>query len=303
MEFKEALAQVLAPEDIRENEPMARHTTFQTGGNARFYLTPATAEQGGLAMSLCRTYGLPYEWVGLGSNLLVSDEGFPGAILTPEKHFQKMDVQGTLVRAQAGVSLNRLVDYVVSLSLKGLEFAAGIPGSVGGALTMNAGAYDGEMKQVVKGCTVLTAEGQVLSLNAEELQLGYRTSCIKTNGYVVLEGEFQLSPGNREALEAKVLQLKAMRAAKQPLEYGSAGSTFKRPAGYYAGKLIMDSGLAGYSVGQAGVSEKHCGFVINRGNATSAQVRSVIQHVQHTVKDKFGVELEPEVRFIGHFPE
>ena len=217
------------------------------------------------------------------------------------RNMNKIETEGTVIRAQAGALLSAVAAEAKNHSLTGFEFAGGIPGTLGGAVTMNAGAYGGEMKDVLKSVTVADREGNIRKLSAEELNLGYRTSIVKTAGYLVLEAEISLKEGNPEEIKALMKDLTERRTSKQPLEFPSAGSTFKRPEGYFAGKLIMDSGLRGYRVGGAQVSEKHCGFVINAGGATAADVRALIQDVQNTVYEKFGVMLEPEVRFLGDF--
>lgn len=217
------------------------------------------------------------------------------------RNMNKIETEGTVIRAQAGALLSAVAAEAKNHSLTGFEFAGGIPGTLGGAVTMNAGAYGGEMKDVLKSVTVADGEGNIIKLSVDELNLGYRTSIVKTAGYLVLEAEISLKEGKPEEIKALMKDLTERRTSKQPLEFPSAGSTFKRPEGYFAGKLIMDSGLRGYRVGGAQVSEKHCGFVINAGGATAADVRALIQDVQNTVYEKFGVMLEPEVRFLGDF--
>ena len=239
--------------------------------------------------------------LGRGSNLLVSDKGYRGVILSIYKDFQKTEIQGETVTVQAGVLLTTLSGKVLDASLTGLEFASGIPGTIGGAVVMNAGAYGGEMKDIVRKVTVLDQDGEVRTLTCGEMQFGYRTSLAKKKGYIVLGAELTLKQGEKEKIREEMQALKAKRIEKQPLEFPSAGSTFKRPEGYFAGKLIMDAGLRGAAVGGAQVSEKHCGFVVNTGNATAADVRELMRQVQGKVQEQFGVHLEPEVRFLGEF--
>lgn len=288
--------------EIRINEPMKMHTSFRAGGPAAWYAEPETAEELGALVSLFQKAGLPWYIVGNGSNLLVSDQGYPGLIISTSR-FDRLETEGEILRAGSGVLLSKAASLALKCGLTGLEFAAGIPGTVGGACVMNAGAYGSETKDVLLSATVLTPEGQIKRIPAEELELGYRTSCIPGNGYVVLEAEYALKRGEPEAIKARMDELSAKRREKQPLEYPSAGSTFKRPEGYFAGKLIMDAGLRGFTVGGAQVSEKHCGFVINRGNASAEDVRSLIFQVQDRVYRQFGVKLEPEVRFLGEFED
>ncbi len=242
---------------------------------------------------------LPYYILGKGSNVLFADEGYPGVIIEIGAGMEKVERIGdTGIRAQAGVSLSALAAFAAREGLSGLEFAGGIPGTLGGAVTMNAGAYGGEMKDVIVSAKVMDEEGAVKVLSCGELELGYRTSIVQKKQLVVLEAEFLLNPGTTEEIQNTMKELNAKRREKQPLEYPSAGSTFKRPEGYFAGKLIEDAGLRGYRVGDAQVSEKHCGFVVNRGKATCAEVLQLIEEVQKKVKEQFGVQLEPEVRII-----
>lgn len=217
------------------------------------------------------------------------------------RSFGKITLEKNEIHAQAGALLSGIAAAAREASLTGFEFAGGIPGTLGGAVVMNAGAYGGEMKDVIKEVTVLTPEEEIITLQSDELQMGYRTSIIKKSGYIVLEAVISLQKGNQEEIRSRMQELAGMRSSKQPLSYPSAGSTFKRPEGYFAGKLIMDSGLRGYQVGGAQVSEKHCGFVINAGNATAEDVTTLMKDVQRIVKEKFGVMLEPEVQFLGEF--
>lgn len=293
--------EIVGENKVLEQEPMARHTTFRIGGPADYFVELGSIEQIRAAIQVCREENLPWFVLGRGSNLLVSDKGYRGVILSIYKDFQKTEIQGETVTVQAGVLLTTLSGKVLDASLTGLEFASGIPGTIGGAVVMNAGAYGGEMKDIVRKVTVLDQDGEVRTLTCGEMQFGYRTSLAKKKGYIVLGAELTLKQGEKEKIRGEMQALKTKRIEKQPLEFPSAGSTFKRPEGYFAGKLIMDAGLRGAAVGGAQVSEKHCGFVVNTGNATAADVRELMRQVQGKVQEQFGVHLEPEVRFLGEF--
>lgn len=293
--------EIVGENKVLEQEPMARHTTFRIGGPADYFVELGSIEQIRAAIQVCREENLPWFVLGRGSNLLVSDKGYRGVILSIYKDFQKTEIQGETVTVQAGVLLTTLSGKVLDASLTGLEFASGIPGTIGGAVVMNAGAYGGEMKDIVRKVTVLDQDGEVRTLTCGEMQFGYRTSLAKKKGYIVLGAELTLKQGEKEKIRGEMQALKAKRIEKQPLEFPSAGSTFKRPEGYFAGKLIMDAGLRGAAVGGAQVSEKHCGFVVNTGNATAADVRELMRQVQGKVQEQFGVHLEPEMRFLGEF--
>ena len=287
MDLYSSLCTITKEENILRDEPMCRHTTFRVGGPADYFVTPQSVEEIRGILAVCRKENVPYYIVGNGSNLLVGDGGFR--------------VEGERVTAQAGVLLSKVASAAYNASLTGLEFAAGIPGTLGGAVRMNAGAYGGEMKQVLESAVVLTQEGELLTIPVEELGLAYRTSVVEKKDYVVVEATLRLKKGDQAAIREVMDDLKQRRVTKQPLEFGSAGSTFKRPEGYFAGKLIEDAGLRGFRIGDAQVSEKHCGFVINRGNATAAQVCELMQEVVKKVKETSGVTLEPEVKRIGEF--
>ncbi len=285
---------------ILEQEPLSAHTTFRIGGAASYYAIPNSIEEIEEAIAFAKGKSLPFMTIGRGSNLLFADEGYPGVIIEIGHGMEEIAINDNgNVRAQAGVSLSTLASAVARQSLTGLEFAGGIPGTLGGAVTMNAGAYGGEMKDGIVNATVLDSEGRIQTLTKEELELGYRSSVIQKKNYIVVGAEFQLEKGKKEEILARMKELNAQRREKQPLEYPSAGSTFKRPEGYFAGKLIQDAGLRGYRVGDAQVSEKHCGFVVNRGNATAEDVKQLIQEVQKKVLDMFGVVLETEVKIVG----
>lgn len=283
------------------NEPMKKHTTFRIGGPADCFLLPEKSGQVREFLRICREEGLPYFILGNGSNLLVSDQGYRGVVIQLYRNYSGIETEGNVLRVQAGTLLSSVAAAARNASLTGFEFAGGIPGTLGGAVVMNAGAYGGEMKDVLADVTVLTKEGEILVIPAPQLEMGYRTSIVKTAGYIVLEAAISLEEGEEEKIRARMKELSDMRTSKQPLEYPSAGSTFKRPEGYFAGKLIMDSGLRGYRVGGAQVSEKHCGFVINTGDATARDVRVLMEDVKRIVYEKFGVTLEPEVKFLGEF--
>lgn len=299
-ELRDELERILQPRQILVNEPLGRHTTFRVGGPADFYLMP-DAGQLSSVMALLKERDVPVTVIGNGSNLLVADSGIRGAVVEIGSRMSDVSVKGGTVLAQAGALLSQAAQAALKSGLSGLEFAAGIPGSVGGAMVMNAGAYGGEMKDVVRSVTVLDGDGNARKLNGAQLEFCYRSSCIQNNGYLALEAEFALSPSDPEEIRRKMDDFKERRVSKQPLSYPSAGSTFKRPPGHFAGKLIMDAGLAGYSVGGAQVSAKHCGFVINAGGATAADILAVIRHVQQVVFEQFGVELKAEVKMLGQF--
>lgn len=288
---------------IIENEPLAGHTTFRIGGPADYFATPSSEKEVADIITFCRKEGLPFFVMGNGSNLLAGDKGFRGLVLSISKNMSacRMETKGgqTHVFAEAGISLSALAGQAARQELTGLEFAAGIPGTLGGAVFMNAGAYGGEIKDALVCARVLLPDGTIRRFSKEELELGYRHSVLMENNGIVLSAEFLLGKGKKEEIYAKMKELAAKRIEKQPLEYPSAGSTFKRPEGYFAGKLIMDAGLSGYRVGDAMVSEKHCGFVINAGKATAEDVRTLMREVSDLVFEKCGVRLEPEVRMLG----
>ena len=282
-----------------QQEPLCNHTTFRIGGPALYYLIPESMEEVKEAVDFAREKKLPFYILGKGSNVLFQDKGYQGVVIEIGKGLEHMEVSkdGT-VTAQAGISLAVMASRLAKAAWEGFAFAGGIPGTLGGAITMNAGAYGGEIKDCIKSARVLTVEGELLELTKEQLELGYRTSIIQKKDYIVLEAAFSFQPGDAAQIQQTMKELNQKRRDKQPLEYPSAGSTFKRPEGYFAGKLIEDAGLRGYRVGDAQVSEKHCGFVINRGQATASEVQQLIQEVQNMVKEKSGVCLEPEVRIV-----
>ena len=297
--IKKLLEERLAPDSVCTDELMSRHTTFRIGGPASVFVTPKSEKDLVTAIEICRSQGAPYFILGNGSNLLVSDQGYDGVVVHIGSDLRDISVEGTEITAKTGAMLSQVAHAALAHGLTGMEFAAGIPGSLGGACMMNAGAYGGEMSQILVGVRALDDKGQIVELAADQLELGYRHSIMMEKQYVVLGARIHLEKGNPEKIQAQMDDLKEKRIAKQPLEYPSAGSTFKRPEGAFAGKLIMDAGLRGFRIGDAMVSEKHCGFVVNAGKATAEDVCGVISHVQQVVMEKYGKELEPEIRFLG----
>lgn len=289
------LAGLVPEENILVNEPMKKHTTFRIGGEAACYVKIQNADQLATVQKFLQQESVPMQVLGNGSNLLFSDEGFAGVILEICDKINGIRVEGSQLIVQAGALMSKVARVAYENSLTGFEFAAGIPGTIGGGTVMNAGAYGGELKQVISSVKMLDETGKIVELSNEEMEFGYRTSIVKKKPYIVVEVTLQLRPGKQEEILEAMEDLAFRRRDKQPLEYPSAGSTFKRPEGYFAGELIMKSGLRGYRVGGAQVSEKHCGFVINTGDATAEDVLQLMEHVKNTVKATFGVELEPEV--------
>ena len=280
---------------------MKNHTTFRVGGPADIFLTPS-AEELPAVLSVCREEQVPVTVIGNGSNLLVGDKGIRGVVICIGSGMRGIRVDGEKIFLEAGVTLAAAAQQAAKAGLTGLEFASGIPGTFGGAVVMNAGAYGGEMKDVIVSVRVVSEDGEILTLSKEELDLSYRHSVIPERGYLVIDGELLLTrEKDPDQITERMEELKKKRIEKQPLEYPSAGSTFKRPEGYFAGKLIMDAGLRGFSVGGAAVSEKHCGFVINKGNATAADICALMDEVTRIVKEKYAVTLEPEVKKVGEF--
>ena len=301
-EIENKLIDCIGIENVKLEEPMEKHTTFRIGGPADYFLCPQTAEELKAVIHVCKETETPYFILGNGSNLLVSDKGYRGAVIQIWKNMSEVSVEDeTKIRAQAGAQLSKIASCALEQSLEGFEFAAGIPGTLGGAVVMNAGAYGGELKDVLVEATVLDTEGNVRTLKNEELELGYRHSIVKEKNYIVLEAVFELNKGSKEAISSQMRELAGKRREKQPLEYPSAGSTFKRPEGYFAAKLIEDAGLKGFSVGGAMVSEKHSGFVINYNDATASDVMELCRQVREKVKALSGVELEMEVKRLGEF--
>lgn len=301
MSILEGLCQILGEQNVKENEPMKKHTTFRVGGPADYFLTPENVEQVQKTVLLLKENDIPYYIVGNGSNLLVGDLGYRGAIIQIFQKMNQIEIDGEYVYAEAGALLSKIAAKALSNELTGFEFASGIPGTLGGAVMMNAGAYGGEIKQVIQEATVLKQTGEIAKLAVDEMELSYRSSIFSKNGDIVLSAVLKLEKGNKESIRTRMDELKEQRVTKQPLEYPSAGSTFKRPEGYFAGKLIQDAGLRGFQVGGAQVSEKHCGFVINKENASAADIVSLMEQVSDKVEAQFGVRLEPEVKRLGEF--
>lgn len=297
----EHIRTIIPEERLLFHEPMSSHTTFRVGGEAECVIVVETKDELAKIISYFGRLEQDYFVLGNGSNLLVGDKGYRGVIIKFGKQMGAICVEQNHIVVGAGAPLSLVASAAKEKGLSGLEFAAGIPGTVGGAIVMNAGAYGGEMKQVVQMVRVMDKEGEILTLDNDTMEFGYRTSIIKDRPFIVLGAILRLTPGNEEEIGRKMEELMKQRKSKQPLEYPSAGSTFKRPEGHYAGKLIMDAGLRGYRIGGAQVSEKHCGFVINAGGATAADIKEVIEEIQERVLDRFHVRLEPEVIFLGDF--
>lgn len=293
------LRAIVGEENLLVDEPMSEHTTFEIGGPADFYVIPEDFDEVRDVIAACKDAGVDYFVLGCGSDLLVSDAGYRGVIVAVADGLVGVSVEGDEICCQAGVGLREASEMACELGLSGLEFACGIPGSVGGACFMNAGAYGGCMADALKEVRVLLPDGSVADVPVGELNLGYRKSRVADEGWVVLSATFGLNPGDPQKIRATMDDLTHQREEKQPLELPSAGSTFKRPEGYFAGKLITDAGLKGYQSGGAAVSKKHAGFVVNVGGATASDVHAVIEHVQDEVERQFSVRLEPEVRFLG----
>lgn len=303
-QLRTALEKILPPERLCEREPMRQHTTFRTGGEASYFLRINTREELSAVINTLQEPDVPWIVLGRGSNVLVSDLGYDGAILQLTGEFEEIrQTAAQELTVGAGAALGQVALSAQKLGLTGLEFASGIPGSIGGALIMNAGAFGGEMAQICTGASVLDEEVRLLTLDRDAMAFGYRTSSVKGTHRIILSATLQLQQSSPEEIAARMEELKNRRLEKQPLEYSSAGSTFKRPAieGYYAGKLIEEAGLRGFAIGDAQVSEKHCGFIINRGAATSAEVYQLICEVQRRVEASSGIRLEPEVLTLGVF--
>lgn len=293
------LIEAIPGDAVLLDEPMKNYTTIKTGGLADIIVMPQSATEIQSIIKICKENNVPYFIMGKGSNLLVSDKGLRCVVVKLGDKFAKITIDGNDVIAQAGVSLSELSERIMEKNLKGFEFAGGIPGTLGGATTMNAGAYGGEMRDIIKSAKVLNTEGEIINLSSEELEFGYRTSIIQIKNYIVLEVKMEFKEGNYEEIAKTTKDLMETRKAKQPLHLPSCGSVFKRPAGHFAGKLIEDSGLKGKKVGGAKISELHCGFIVNVDNATTSDVLNLIELIQKTVKSKFEIQLETEVKIIG----
>ncbi|HHY81094.1 MAG TPA: UDP-N-acetylmuramate dehydrogenase [Clostridiales bacterium] len=296
--YKE-LTGFLQPDQILKNESMKKHTSFRIGGPADLMIIPSETEQIVKAFNVLREHNIPVMVMGNGSNLLVRDKGIRGAVIKIAERYSHAEVKYDSIQAQAGILLSALSRLALNSSLAGLEFASGIPGTLGGAVTMNAGAYGGEMKDVLQWVSVLDEDNSIKVLDRNQLELGYRTSIIQNSNMVVLEAFIKLQKGDYDQIKALIQEYTRRRQEKQPLSYPSAGSAFKRPVGYYAGKLIQDAGLKGMRVGDAQVSELHSGFIINLGNATACDVIELIEQIKAKVKENSGVELQPEVKIVG----
>ena len=300
-EVIEELRELVPKKDILLDELMSRHTTFRTGGPASLFLRPEDEMAVLCVVKFLRSNECPFFILGNGSNLLVSDKGYDGVVISLE-NLNDVHIEGdTTIVAEAGVLNSAIASLARDNSLAGFEFAAGIPGTIGGAMIMNAGAYGGEMKDIVESVRVITPDGVVAIISGSDCDFGYRTSALKRDGFVVTSARLALVKGDQTAIAEGMKELALKRKEKQPLEYPSAGSTFKRPEGYFAGKLIEDAGLRGFTVGGAQVSEKHCGFVINKENATSTDIYNLICEVKKRVLESSGVTLEPEVIMLGDF--
>ena len=293
------LINITGKDNVRINEPMKNHTTFKIGGPAQYYVTPESVTQIQEVVSLCRDMNIPLHVIGNGSNILVGDDGVDGVVLALFNTFSDYEIKDNVITAQAGMSLIKLAVIALREGLTGLEFASGIPGSVGGAVYMNAGAYDGQMKDVVTSVTVLDEAGNIRILGRDELDMGYRTSAVAKHNMIVLQVIIELKAGDKEQIKDRMNQLSELRKQKQPLEYPSAGSTFKRPEGYFAGKLIADAGLKGYSIGGAAVSEKHAGLIVNMGGATAKDVVELTDYIKKRIIEQIGVTLELMIKKIG----
>jgi len=297
--IRESLIGYIKEENIYINEPMSKHTSFKIGGEADILVTPESVEEIKNIIEICKKNETAYQVIGNGSNLLVCDDGIEGVVIKISNKFSKITINGETIKAQSGVILSTLSKFIMDAHLTGFEFASGIPGTLGGAVYMNAGAYGGEMKDVLVGVQVLDDTGNIIYLKNGELDLGYRNSIFHSGKYIVLEADIKLSKGNHEDIRVYTNELTKKRTSKQPLHLPSAGSTFKRPLDNYAGKLIQDAGLKGVRFGDAQVSDKHCGFVVNLGSASCKDILTLIQFIQKVVLDKFEIEMEPEVRFLG----
>lgn len=305
MDIKTRLLEAVKAEDLQFDVSMKGYTTFKVGGPAKYFVTPDGSRELCEVISICREEKVPYLVLGRGSNLLVSDEGFDGVVISMRRHFDqiRVDKENGIIEAQAGVMMPAAANAALQAGLGGLEFASGIPGTLGGGVLMNAGAYGGDISQVLIDAEVLEEDGQVHTVTAEEAALGYRTSAFLHTNRVILSCRMQLKEKDPAAIKAEMDDYNARRRDKQPLEYGSAGSTFKRPTGYFAGKLVEDAGLKGFTVGGAQVSEKHAGFVINRNDATASDVYTLCRAVQKKIMEINGIMLEMEVQLAGHFED
>ena len=281
------------------NEEMQNHTTFKIGGPVDIMVLPQDEEDVATVVSFCRQRDIPLFIFGVGSNLLVRDRGIRGVAMKLGENLDEVEVNGDQIQAQAGVKISALARIAAFHSLSGLEFAEGIPGSLGGALVMNAGAYDGEMQGIVTATRAIGPDGSIKTFKNEEMQFGYRRSIFQSNGYIIISATLKLANGNRKEIEQRMLEFAHRREEKQPLDKPSAGSTFRRPPGFYVGPMLEELGLKGYQIGDAQVSSKHAGFIVNNGNATARNVLDLIAYIQKKAKERFGVDLQPEIRIVG----
>ena len=301
MDFIELTKGIVGDGNVFINEKLDRHTTFRVGGPAACLAVPESAEQTVGLIHELRRYAIPYYVIGNGSNLLISDEGFDGVIVKIGRSMSNVSIKDNIITAESGILLSALGAYAARRSLTGLEFAAGIPGTLGGGCVMNAGAYGGELKDVLTNVKAITPDGDIAVYEPAEMEMGYRTSRFLDKDYVILQADIQLSQGNKSEIEARMDEFSGLRRDKQPLEFPNAGSTFKRPKGYFAGQLIEEAGLKGKGVGDACVSEKHAGFIVNKGSASARDIYDTILMVIAKVEAHSGIILEPEVRIIGKF--
>lgn len=293
------LRQQLPEEIVLLNEPMKNHTSFKIGGPADMMVCPHNTDQIRIVLKYCHLHQVPFMVIGMGSNLLVRDKGIRGIVIKVAHNYKSMQIDCDQIWAQAGVRLSELAKLAGTNELSGLEFAEGIPGSLGGAVLMNAGAYDGEMKDVIVEVEAINPAGDIHLFSREEIDFSYRKSCFQDNQFTVLSARMQLTNGSKEDIHAKMHKFAQSRREKQPLEYPSAGSTFKRPPGLYVGPMIEEMDLKGYRIGGAEVSTKHAGFIINRSEANAADVLALISKIQADARIKFGVDLHPEIRIVG----
>lgn len=295
----EVLGNIVGAHNVRIDEPMSRHTSFKVGGPADIFVTPDNIDGLSKAIKILKTEGIPVYIMGNGSNLVVRDKGIRGVVIKILDHFSSYSVNADTITAEAGILLSKISKIALKHELSGLEFAEGIPGTLGGAVAMNAGAYTGDMKSVVARTEYMDKNGEIRVLEGEQHQFGYRTSIIQKEQGIVLRSELKLKYGNRADIKALMDDFNQRRRDKQPLELPSAGSIFKRPEGHFTGKLIEECGLKGYRIGGAEVSSKHCGFIVNVNNATADDIVKLIEHIQHAVKSRLGVELQTEVKILG----
>lgn len=285
--------------DVLFDEPMSRHTTFRIGGNADVFVNASSSEEIVSIISYCLEHHIPYMCMGNGSNMLVSDNGIRGVVISIGSNMSEVQVVDNMIYAEAGALMSKIASAALGAELSGFETLSGIPGTVGGGIYMNAGAYGGEIKSVLKNVTFISKNNDIVTMDTDQLELSYRRSIFETNGGIIVKCCLELKKGNKNEISAAMKEYSKRRSEKQPLSMPSAGSTFKRPEGHFAGKLIQDAGLMGFSIGGAQISTKHAGFIVNTGNATAADVLALIEHVRKTVFAQSGIMLEPEVRLIG----